>query len=252
MGESVVRRIAVEEAFVTADVIKAWERALRQADVEPGFAQLGANTLADTPGNKWVHDRLLDLDADRLARMDEDGIDVHVLSLTAPGVQMLRDAALATRLAREANDVLADAIKRHPTRFGGLGAVAPQDPVAAAKEIERCAGPLGLNGLVINSHTNGDYLDQPKYSPIFEAAQAAGLAIYLHPREPAPSLVGPFLDYGLYFAVYGFAVEAALHAMRLILSGTFDRFPGLKIVLGHMGEGLPFWLQRIDNRYQLS
>jgi 5-carboxyvanillate decarboxylase len=248
----VVRRIAVEEAFVTADVIKGWESALARADVEPGFAKLGANTVADTPGNRWVHDRLLDLDADRLAHMDQDGIDVHVLSLTAPGVQMLRDAGLATRLAAEANDVLADAIGRHPTRFAGLGALAPQDPVAAAREIERCAGTLGLNGLVINSHTNGEYLDDAKFSPIFEAAQAAEMAIYLHPREPAPSLVGPFLDYGLYFAIYGFAVETALHSMRLIMSGTFDRFPRLKIVLGHMGEGLPFWLQRIDNRYQLQ
>jgi len=247
-----VRRIAVEEAFVTADVIKGWESALVRADVEPGFAKMGANTLAPTAGNKWVHDRLLDLGADRLVNMDRDGIDVHVLSLTAPGVQVLRDANLATRLAAEANDVLAEATKRHPTRFAGLGAVAPQDPVAAAKEIERCSGKLGLNGLVINSHTNGEYLDHPKYHPLFEAAEAADMAIYLHPREPAPSLVGPFLDYGLYFAIYGFAVETALHSMRLIMSGTFDRFPKLKIVLGHMGEGLPFWLQRIDNRYLLQ
>jgi 5-carboxyvanillate decarboxylase len=98
----------------------------------------------------------------------------------------------------------------------------------------------------------GEYLDAPKYQPIFEAAQAQDLPIYLHPREPAPSMVTPFLDYGLFFAGWGFAAETGLHAMRLIMSGTFDRFPRLRIVLGHMGEGIPFWLQRIDNRYLLE
>ena len=171
--------------------------------------------------------------------------------MTSPGVQAF-DAALATRLAAEANDVLAAAVKTYPTRFAGLAAIAPQDPVAAAREIERAAGTLGLNGLIVNSHTLGEYLDLAKYRPIFEAAEASDMPIYLHPREPAPSMVTPFLDYGLYFAGWGFAAETGLHAMRLIMSGTFDRFPRLKIVLGHMGEGIPFWLQRIDNRYLLE
>jgi 2,3-dihydroxybenzoate decarboxylase len=183
--------------------------------------------------------------------MDSIGIDMHILSLTSPGVQVF-DAPLATRLAAESNDVLAAAVKAHPTRFAGLAAIAPQDPAAAAREIQRAAHQLGLCGVIINSHTKGEYLDAARYRPIFEAAEALDMPIYLHPREPAPSMVTPYLDYGLYFAGWGFAAETGLHAMRLIMSGTFDRFPKLRIVLGHMGEGLPFWLQRIDNRYLLE
>ncbi len=110
--------------------------------------------------------------------------------------------------------------------------------MAAAKEIERAANTLKLNGLIVNSHTKGEYLDAPKFRPIFEAAQALDMPIYLHPREPAPSWVAPYLDYALWFAGWGFAAETGLHAMRLIVSGLFDRFPKLTIVLGHMGEGL--------------
>ena len=172
-------------------------------------------------------------------------------ALTSPGVQVF-DGPLATRLAAESNDVLAAAVTAHPARFAGLAAIAPQEPAAAAREIERAARTLGLCGVIINSHTMGEYLDAARYRPIFEAAEALDLPIYLHPREPAPSMVTPYLDYGLYFAGWGFAAETGLHAMRLIMSGTFDRFPKLRIVLGHMGEGLPFWLQRIDNRYLLE
>jgi 2,3-dihydroxybenzoate decarboxylase len=113
-------------------------------------------------------------------------------------------------------------------------------------------GSPGIKGVIVNSHTRGEYLDAPKFAPILEAAQALGLPLYLHPREPSPAMVRPYLDYGLYFAGWGFAAEAGLHAMRLIMSGTFDRFPKLKLVLGHMGEAIPFWLQRIDNRYALQ
>src|SRR5258707_741761 len=226
-----IRRIAVEEAFVTADVIEGWKSALARRDVEPGFAKMGANTLAPTPGNEWVHDRLLDIGAGRIAHMDKVGVDLQILSLTSPGVQVLDDAELATRLAAEANDVLAAAVKAHPTRFAGLAAIAPQDPTTAAREIERAAHKLGLCGVIINSHTMGEYLDAPKYRPIFEAAEALDMPIYLHPREPAPSMVTPFLDYGLFFAGWGFAAETGLHAMRLIMSGVFDRFPEIRIVL---------------------
>lgn len=111
---------------------------------------------------------------------------------------------------------------------------------------------LGMKGYLINSHTMGEYLDDIKCWPIFESAQALNVPLYLHPREPAPSMVTPFLDYGLYFAGWWFAVETATHALRLIMCGVFDRLTKLKIVLGHMGEGLPFWLQRIDNRYLLQ
>lgn len=246
-----IRRIAVEEAFVTPEIMAQWHVVLAGRDVEPGFAKMGETILAQTPANKPLDDRLLDIGAGRIAHMDSIGIDMHILSLTSPGVQVF-DGPLATRLAAESNDALAAAVKAHPTRFAGLAAIAPQDPPTAAREIERAAHKLDLCGVIINSHTMGEYLDAAKYRPIFEAAEALDMPIYLHPREPAPSMVTPFLDYGLYFAGWGFAAETGLHAMRLIMSGTFDRFPKLKIVLGHMGEGLPFWLQRIDNRYLLE
>jgi len=245
-----IRRIAVEEAFVTPEIMAEWQKVLASPDAEPGFAKMGESILAQTPANKPLDDRLLDIGADRIAHMDAIGIDMQVLSLTSPGVQVF-ETALATRLAAESNDALAAAVKAHPTRFAGLAAIAPQDPVAAAREIER-APKLGLCGIIVNSHTRGEYLDAPKYWPILEAAQALDLPIYLHPREPAASWVAPYLDYALWFAGWGFAAETGLHAMRLIMSGTFDRFPNLRIVIGHMGEGLPFWLQRIDNRYRLE
>ncbi len=246
-----IRRIAVEEAFVTPEIMTQWHVVLAGRDVEPGFAKMGEAILAQTPANKPLDDHLLDIGAGRIAHMDSIGVDMHVLSLTSPGVQVF-EASLATRLAAASNDALAAAVQAHPTRFAGLAAVAPQDPPVAAREIERAARALGLNGLIINSHTMGEYLDAPRYRPIFEAAQAFDMPIYLHPREPAPSMVSPFLDYGLYFAGWGFAAETGLHAMRLIMSGLFDRFPKLRMVLGHMGEGIPFWLQRIDNRYLLE
>jgi 5-carboxyvanillate decarboxylase len=245
-----MKKIAVEEAFVTAEITAEWKNVLARSDVEPGFAKMGESILADTPGNALLHGRLIDIGKGRIAHMDEVGIDMQVLSLTSPGVQVFAPD-LAVRLATEANDALAEAVRAAPTRLAGLGAIAPQDPAAAAHEIERI-GSLGLRGLIVNSHTFGDYLDAPRYAPIFEAMEATGLPMYLHPREPAPGMVRPFLDYGLYFAGWGFAAETGLHAMRLIMSGTFARYPKLKIILGHMGEGIPFWLQRIDNRYLLQ
>ena len=140
--------------------------------------------------------------------------------------------------------------RRHPDRFGALATVAPQDPAAAAAEIERAMGPLGLNGVMINSHTGGRYLDEPEFTPLLEAAEASRAPIYLHPR--APSMLAAYRDYGMPGAIWGYQAEAGLHAMRLILSGTLDRHPGLTIVLGHLGEGIPYWLRRIDNRHAFA
>lgn len=244
-----MRRITVEEAFITPDLLAAWKVGLKGGDVEPGFARMAEALLG--PAGRPLFDRLLDIGPGRVAHMDEVGIDMQVLSLTSPGVQVL-DTASAIRLAAQSNDLLASAVQAYPTRFAGLTAVAPQGPAVAAREIERGARQLGMHGVIINSHTRGEYLDLPKYWPILETAEALDMPIYLHPREPGSPMVGPFLDYGLYFAVWGFSAETGLHAMRLILSGTFDRFPKLKIVLGHMGEGIPYYLQRIDNRHRLQ
>jgi predicted TIM-barrel fold metal-dependent hydrolase len=145
-----------------------------------------------------------------------------------------------------ANDRLADAVTAYPGRFAGLACVAPQDPEAAAAEIERATGSLNLNGVVINSHSRGEYLDAPRYEPIFAAAQAGDVPIYLHPSLLPAGAVVPYLDYGLMAAMWGYAAEASLHALRIILAGTFDRFPGLQMVLGHLGEHIPFSLSRLD------
>ncbi len=246
-----MKRIAVEEAFVTREISDEWKKVLNSKYVEPGFREMGKTILGDNPGTQTLHTHLLDLGAGRIAHMDATGIDMQVLSLTSPGVQVF-DAITAAALSREANDRLAEAVQNYPTRFAGLAAIAPQHPASAAQEMERAVNSLNLKGSIINSHTMGEYLDDPKYWIIFEAAESLNAPIYLHPREPGPDMVKPYLDYGLYFAGWGFAAETGLHAMRLIMSGVFDRFPKLKIILGHMGESIPFWLQRIDNRYLLQ
>jgi 2,3-dihydroxybenzoate decarboxylase len=152
-------------------------------------------------------------------------------------------------MARSINDYLAAAIKAYPTRFAGLATLAPQRPAETARELERAVRQLGLKGGIINSHTNGEYLDDAKYWPILEAFEALDVPLYLHPRDPSPGLEVPLAIPG--FAVgWGYAVETGTHALRMIAGGVFDRFPRLRIVLGHLGETLPFLLDRIDNRYQ--
>jgi 2,3-dihydroxybenzoate decarboxylase len=177
--------------------------------------------------------------------MDQSGIARQILLLTAPGVQIF-DADRGTALARSSNDQLAEAIRKYPDRFSGLAAIAPQNPQAAAKELERGVRSLGLKGAVVNSHTRGEYLDDPKFWDIFAAAESLDVPIYIHPTTPPPAMIGPFLDRGLDGAIYGFAVETGLHVLRIVLAGVFDRFPKLRLVIGHLGEGLPYWLFRID------
>jgi predicted TIM-barrel fold metal-dependent hydrolase len=238
-----VKVIAVEEHLST----EAFLRVTHGLDVVAGdeTEMELMRTVEQTPAFRT---RLVDLDA-RLREMDAAGQDVAVLSLDPPGVQPY-PVADAVPLAREFNDALAAIVRRHPGRFGGLATVAPQDPAAAAAEIERAMGPLGLNGIMINSHTGGRYLDEPEFAPLLAAAEANRAPIYLHPR--APSSFAAYRDYGMPGAIWGYQAEAGLHAMRLILSGTFDRYPGLTFVLGHLGEGIPYWLRRIDNRHAFA
>jgi 2,3-dihydroxybenzoate decarboxylase len=174
---------------------------------------------------------------------------MQVLSLISPGVQVF-DAATGTSLARRVNDQLYRIVQKYPGKFAGLAALAPQDPRGAADELERAVKELGLKGASINSHTRGEYLDDKKYWVIFERAERLGVPIYIHPRMPSPGMLKPYLTYpSLATAMSGFAAEVSLHALRLILSGLFDEHPGVKIILGHLGEGLPFWLWRLDNRW---
>lgn len=245
-------KIAVEEAFATQALIDAWRKILDDgAPGETGLAyQLGRIIFATEGWGAEACSRLIDLDVQRLQEMDAGGVDMQVIELTAPGVQVF-DADTACGLAEEANDILAEAVKRQPTRLAGLAAVAPQAPKRAAKELERAIG-LGLKGAIVNSHTKGEYLDATAYWPILEAAENLGVPIYIHPRGAPPGMQSPFAERHLEGAIWGFQTDVALHALRMIVTGVFDRFPALKIVLGHLGEGLPFWFDRLDRSFGRS
>jgi 2,3-dihydroxybenzoate decarboxylase len=241
------RRIATEEGWATPEMIQMYVKILETKSLDdPGFYSLwGFFGQSQAPRARDLYDRIQNMAERRLGDMDATGIDMQLLLLTSPGVQVF-DAATATALATSTNDQLAVTIRQHPTRFAGLAAVAPQAPQAAAKELERAVHQLGLKGAVINSHTQGEYMDDEKFWDIFAAAEALDVPIYIHPNTPSPQMVEPFLSRCLDAAIYGFQAETGLHALRLIVSGVFDRFPKLKIVLGHLGEGLPYWLYRID------
>ena len=233
-----LKRISTEEGFTTQEVLDA----SRKLGPPPGGGLMSQGVIGGP-----LLAPLLDLGAGRIAGMDADRVDLQLLLLSAPGVQNF-DAPTGVAIARSVNDRLADAIRANPTRLQGLAAIAPQDPTAAADELARAVKTLKLKGAVINSHTHGEYLDDPKFWPIFEAAESLDVPIYIHPRDPAPQMAGPLAIPG--FAVsWGFNVETGTHALRLIGSGVFDRFPKLRIVLGHMGETIPFLLHRIDNRF---
>lgn len=240
-------RIATEEAFATPEIVQIWLTMISDGSYDdPGFRSLwGFYGTATAERPRFVLRALQDLGEQRLADMDATGIDRAILSLTSPGVHVL-PADLAKAQAVLANDYLADAIKAHPGRFSGLTAVAPQDPAHAASEIERGHSRLGLSGVIINSHVQGEYLDDPKFWPIFEAAEALGTPVYLHPNTPPRQMIAPFLEAGLDGAIWGFAVETSTHLLRWITRGVFDRFPRLKVVVGHLGEALPFWMYRLD------
>jgi len=238
------RRIATEEAFAVPEQMDGMRKLSNGGADDPDF-DFWRGLTGDNPFARTVGGRLLDLGDERLSIMDAGGVAMHLLLLTSTGVQMF-DPDTGSALATLANDRLAEAIKRHPDRYAGLAAIAPQDPGRAVKEIERAMTRLKLNGVVINSHTNGEYLDDLKFWPILEAAASLHAPIYIHPRAPSPGMAAPYRKYRLEGAIWGYQAETGLHGLRLIASGVFDRFPDLRIVLGHMGEGLPYWLYRVD------
>ena len=246
------RRIATEEAFAPPEVIEHYRGLFAGADPDPGAKGLiGFYMTSPSARARHIMRCLTDLDQLRLQHMDEAGIAMQVIGLTAPGVQVM-ERADAVSFARLANDQLADAVRRHPTRFAGMIAVAPQDPAAAAAEIERGVNRLGMRSVIINSHTQGEYLSDPKFWDIFAAAEAHGVPIYLHPNALPRSMFQPFHECGLDGAIYGFGVETGLHALRIITAGVFDRFPKLQIIIGHMGEALPFWAYRLDYMHRAT
>jgi 2,3-dihydroxybenzoate decarboxylase len=231
-----VRKIALEEHFLSPGLIDYWRPTMTEV----------APQVVET-----LHRRLTDFGDERLGIMDNAGIAKAVLSVSGPGVQAERDAALATKRAAEANDFLADVIARQPDRYAGFAHLALQDAAGAARELERCVNELGFKGAMINGHTNGLYLDDRSLDPFWERAEALGALVYIHPTDPlapAPVLNGvPALRR----ATWEWGFETGSHALRLVFSGLFDRFPKAKLALGHMGETLPYLLWRFDSRAKL-
>lgn len=239
-------RIATEEAWAPVEMLDLYRRMLENSEGGTGFERLIGHYMTNTAERpRFVRDRLTDLGEARLADMDAVGIDHAVLALTSPGTQALEPAA-AREIATLSNDQLSEACRRYPARFSGLAAVGFEDVPGAVKELDRGIADLGLKGLICNSHIRGHYLDEPQFYPILEALEALEVPLYLHPNTPNDDMIGPLAEAGLDGGIYGFAVETGMHLLRIITSGVLDRFPRLKIVVGHLGEGLPFWLYRLD------
>jgi 2,3-dihydroxybenzoate decarboxylase len=231
-----VRKIALEEHFLCPDLVDYWRPTV--GDVDPAILSR-------------ITARLIDFGELRLGEMDRGGIERAVLSIAGPGVQAERDVATAVRRARDANDFLAREIEKRPARYSGFAHLAMQDARVAAEELERCMRDLKFGGAMINGHTHGQYLDDPALYPFWERAEALGATIYLHPTDPVvphPVLEG---HKGLRRATWEWGFETGSHALRLVFSGLFDRFPGAKVALGHLGETLPFLLWRFDSRAKL-
>lgn len=199
-----------------------------------------------------VHQKLVDLGAGRLADMDAAQIDLQVLSLSGGDMDRL-DSPTATSLARDVNDAMAAAVHAHPTRFAAFAALNLQDPASAARELERSLRDLHSVGVMVNGTTRGAFLDHPRFTPFWEAAHALDVPVYLHPAPPPQPVrdayaadLPPDLAFMLSTAAWGWHVETGLHALRLIVSGLFDRFPRLQVIIGHMGENLPYSLARAN------
>ena len=250
-GDRGYLRIATEEAFATREQIDVYLRMVRDGTADKGMVSLWG-FYAQSPSERatQIIERLLDLGKRRIADMDATGIDKAILAQTSPGVQPMLDLDEAKGIARRANDLLAAACTTYPTRFFGMTAVAPQDPEWSAAEIRRGARELGFKGVQINSHTQGRYLDEPFFDPIFRALADVGQPLYIHPATPPDTMIDPMLESGLDGAIFGFGIETGMHLLRLITIGIFDRYPDLQIMVGHMGEALPYWLYRLDYMHQ--
>jgi 2,3-dihydroxybenzoate decarboxylase len=231
-----VRKIALEEHFLDPSLQDYWLPTVANVD-----AKVAGGLL----------ERLKDFGDRRLEAMDSAGIARSVLSIAGPGVQSERDAVTARRRAAEANDFLAGEVAKRPDRYSGFAHLPMQDPRAAADELERCMRELKFCGAMINGHTNGQYLDHPALHPFWERAEALAATIYIHPTDPiapSPALAGVE---GLRRATWEWGFETGSHALRLVFSGLFDRFPRARVALGHLGETLPFLLWRFDSRAKL-
>jgi predicted TIM-barrel fold metal-dependent hydrolase len=234
------RRIATEEAFATPEQLEALRELMKASrEYDPDTFLAGMQTSGE------ISRRLLDVEEERLRIMDQSGVAMAVLAMTSTGVQQF-EANKAAKIAEIGNDRLAEIIRRHPARYAGLATIPVQEPRRAVQEMERAIRTLKLSGVMINSHTQGEYLDEQKYWPILEAAAGLDTTIYIHPRAPSPAMAAPYRKYQLEHAIWGYAAEVGLHAVKLLMSGVLDRYPNLRIVIGHMGENIPYSLYRLD------
>ena len=239
-----MRIVALEEHYTVPRIV---------AGIAPdAIARRGFPGPDVTWGQTTKRTELTDLGDARLADMDASGITVQVLSVAGPGADLVPGQA-GVDLARAYNDALAEACVRHPTRYRGFAHLPLLDPEKAADELERCVRQLGFHGVLVNGATDGRFLDDPAFEPILAKAEALDLPIYLHPGIPTQSVRNAYYDnlpgnfgFTLALSAWGWHVDTAIHILRLVLSGALDRHPGLKIVIGHMGEALPLMLDRID------
>jgi 2,3-dihydroxybenzoate decarboxylase len=233
-----VTYIALEEAFAIPELAARQPATQMRIRITPEYAQMCGRGLVD-------------FEEYRLPDMDAHGIDVQVLSLTVPGIQADTDARSAVENALFANDFLAEIVRRHPTRFRGFAALPMQDPDAAVAELQRCVDEHGFLGALVNDHTHGRYLDDPVYEEFWSALEELGVPLYLHPGSM------PVDDWHImagrpemYGASWSWQAETGGHALRLIYAGVFDRHPSATLILGHLGEFLPFQRSRLDSRYR--
>ncbi len=240
MYDKQVRTITLEEHFSTAEFLKATEPVRR------------TNARLEELTSK-----LLDVGDGRIADMDANGIDMQVLSLSSSGLDKL-DGATATEVVRDSNDQLAAAVSAYPERFAGFATVALEEPEKAALELERCVKEYKFKGLIVMGSLNGVFLDDARFTPVFEAVEALDVPIYVHPGLPPKAVADVYfgglpggIGFALSMAGWGWHAETGLHCMRLMVSGVFDRFPKLKIIVGHMGDHLPFNIARADRVFEV-
>lgn len=233
-----MRLIAVEEHLLPREVKEAWATA-RADDPTSAFdrGEIGA--------------RLEDVGEGRLALMDEAGVDLQVLSLTTPGLHNL-GAEESVALARRTNDMIAETVAKRPDRFQGFAALPTPAPHLAPRELERAVQDLGLKGAMLSGRTRDKHLDHPDFRPLFACAAALGVPVFIHPQIPLRAVrdanysgFSPDIDLALAAYGLGWHFEAGLQFVRLILAGTFDRHPTLQIILGHWGEVILFYLERL-------
>ncbi len=236
---------------------------LEEHFVSPGFLAGPGKEFTERlrnsgPRGAKICDQLQDIGDMRIAEMDAAGIDMQALSLNSPGVEQA-EATEQIASARESNDFLAEAVKKHPQRFAAFAALPIAAPEQAAEELERRVRQQGFKGTLINGHTRGRYLDDKFFWPILERAEALNIPIYLHPTVPPKAVVeasfggfSPPVTAMFAAAGWGWHIETSVHLIRMILGGVFDRYPKLQVVIGHLGEGIPFMLPRLQKNFPME